>query len=107
MEQIAPLELDECLRGEHPPHLLDVREVHEHAFAAIPNSRLIPLSQLPERIREIDSWKREAVVVYCHHGIRSQHAIAFLSSVGFERLINLQSGIDGWSIQVDPSLPRY
>lgn len=107
MSQISPAALEERLVSDHPPHLLDVRESYEHDIVSLPEARLIPLGQLSERFGEIESWKQEPVVVYCHHGIRSQHAIAFLSSVGFEQLENLQSGIDGWSALVDPSLPRY
>ncbi len=100
-------ELEKQLSEASPPHLLDVREPHENAFAALPNSVLIPLGQIPERFAEIESWKSEPVVVYCHHGIRSQHAIGFLRSVGFEQLQNLDGGIDAWSNSVDPSVPRY
>ena len=107
MSQISPAELSERLAADSPPHLLDVRETYEHDIVSFPEAQLIPLGQLGERFGEIESWKKEPVVVYCHHGIRSQHAIAFLASVGFEQLENLQGGIDGWSALVDPSMPRY
>ena len=107
MEQISPLALKERLDSEHPPRLLDVREIHEHDLVSLPGATLIPLGQLAQRVDEIEGWKHEPVVVLCHHGIRSQHAIAFLSSVGFQHLENLQSGIDGFAALADPSLPRY
>ena len=107
MQQITALELQESLDSDHPPHLLDVREVHEHEFVSLPDAKLIPLGQVPQRTAEIESWKQERVVVYCHHGIRSQHAIAFLSSVGFTQLENLQGGIDAWATMVDTEMPRY
>ena len=107
MGQISPLELQDQLNSEHPPHLLDVREEFEHDIVALPGACLIPLGQIAERYHEIESWKNQSIVVYCHHGIRSQHAIGFLSSVGFEQLTNLQSGIDGFAVNADPSLPRY
>ncbi len=107
MSQLSPLELKDQLDSEHPPHLLDVREDFEHAIVSLPGACLIPLGQIAERYAEIESWKKDPIVVYCHHGIRSQHAIGFLSSVGFEQLSNLQSGIDGFAANADPSLPRY
>lgn len=100
-------ELAEWLRQAVPPRLLDVREEDEHLFAALPNSKLIPLGQLPDRVAELQAWKDEDVVVYCHHGVRSLHAIGWLRGHGFTRLRNLTGGIDAWSREVDASVPRY
>jgi len=76
-------------------------------LVALPGSTLIPLGQLFHRMSEIDSWKEDEIVVYCHHGIRSQQAISLLRQAGFKNLINLQGGIDAWSLEVDPTLQRY
>jgi rhodanese-related sulfurtransferase len=105
--QIWPTDLAERLRSPAPPHLLDVRESEEHAFVALPNSTLIPLGQLAQRIDEIEEWKDEEIVVYCHHGIRSLNAIGQLRHFGFTKLQNLAGGIDRWTTEVDPKLPRY
>lgn len=105
--QITPKELAEKLRSSAPPHLLDVRELEEHDLAALPNSTLIPLGQLGFRVDEIEDWKDEEVVVYCHHGIRSLNAIGQLKHFGFTKLRNLAGGIDLWTMEVDPTLPRY
>ena len=104
---LSPVELAERLRVEPAPHLLDVREVEENQFVALPNSKLIPLRDIPQRMHEIAAWKDEEVVVYCHHGIRSQHAIGWLRQQGFSKLRNLTGGIDRWTSEVDPSLRRY
>ena len=104
---MTPNELADRLRSDQPPRLLDVRQADEHAFASLPNSTLIPLGELPERLEEIEQWQDEEVVVYCHHGIRSAHAIAHLRAAGFKRLHNLSGGIERWSVEVDPSVPRY
>jgi len=48
-----------------------------------------------------------SVVVYCHHGIRSQSAAAFLERSGFSDVSSLTGGIDAWSCEVDPTVPRY
>jgi rhodanese-related sulfurtransferase len=89
------------------PRLLDVREPEEFEIAALPNARLLPLGQIPARFSELESWKNETIVVYCHHGIRSLHAINFLLQAGFANLANLSGGIDAWSREVDPKTPRY
>ena len=104
---MTPHELSEKLRSPQPPRLLDVRQAEEHAFVALPNSTLIPLGELMTRADEIEDWKDDEVVVYCHHGIRSAHAVAQLRALGFTRLHNLAGGIDRWTDEVDPKLPRY
>jgi rhodanese-related sulfurtransferase len=100
-------ELAALLKSPNPPHLLDVREPEEHDLAALPNAKLIPLGQLAGRVHELLALKEQDMVVYCHHGIRSLHAIHLLRPFGFTRLSNLAGGIDAWSREVDPSVPRY
>jgi rhodanese-related sulfurtransferase len=104
---IHPKDLARRLREPNPPRLLDVRQPEENAFASLPGTRLIPLDELPLRAGELRDWQGEEIVVYCHHGIRSLRAIGFLRQMGFERLLNLEGGIDAWSAEVDPSVPRY
>jgi rhodanese-related sulfurtransferase len=104
---ISPLELSTALKSATPPALLDVRQPEEHAFVALPHSRLIPLNELPARANELADLRDREVVVYCHHGIRSLHAIGYLESVGFTKLANLTGGIDAWSAQVDATVARY
>ncbi|MDB6064247.1 MAG: sulfurtransferase [Pedosphaera sp.] len=105
--QLSATELAALLKTAHPPRLLDVRELEEHAFASLPGSTLIPLGEIHQRAAEIESWKQEDIVVYCHHGIRSLHAIGQLRALGFTKLRNLSGGIDAWSAAVDSSVPRY
>jgi rhodanese-related sulfurtransferase len=104
---ISPTELAARLSEPDAPRLLDVREVEEHALVALPNSKLIPLGELAVRASELEGWRENELVVYCHHGIRSLHAIAILRQLGFRKLRNLSGGIDRWSEEVDPALPRY
>jgi adenylyltransferase/sulfurtransferase len=85
--------------------LVDVREPHEWEIARIPGSILIPLHRLPERVSELDSSRE--IVLHCHIGQRSMRALEFLERAGFRRLKNLRGGIDAWSREVDPSVPRY
>lgn len=89
-----------------PPgvQLLDVREPWEHALAHLPGALLIPLGQLAARARELDPGR--PVVAYCHHGMRSLHALGVLRHAGFTDLAHLAGGIEAYSA-LDPSVPRY
>ena len=107
MKSITATELAAFLKMPDAPRLLDVREPEEFEIAALPNARLVPLGQIPTRVEQMADWKNDAIVVYCHHGIRSMHAIHFLAQAGFTNLTNLSGGIDAWSREVDPKLPRY
>jgi rhodanese-related sulfurtransferase len=104
---MTPHELAVKLREPAPPRLLDVRQPEEHAFVALPNSTLIPLGELAARMDDLEEWKDDEIVVYCHHGIRSGQAAAQLHAAGFANVHNLAGGMDRWTIEVDPTLPRY
>lgn len=92
-----------------PALLLDVREPWEIALAPLHLPRAqslhIPLHQLPSRLDEVRP--SQPVVCICHHGVRSLQAVAFLLHHGFERVYNLAGGVDAWSMEVDPAVPRY
>lgn len=85
--------------------LLDVREPFEWEIARIEGARLIPLGELPARLREVDGHAE--IVAFCHHGVRSRRAAELLRAAGFSKVRNLTGGIDRWSTQVDPGVPRY
>lgn len=88
------------------PVLLDVRTHGEHAYVAFPDSVLIPLHELEHRRDELDELQGKAVVVYCHHGVRSVSGTAYLRSLGIDAR-SLYGGIDLYSQVADPTLPRY
>jgi adenylyltransferase/sulfurtransferase len=104
-DEITPIELSARLKSGSAPTLLDVREPYEWAIARLPDARLIPLNSLPQAVHSID--RKAEVVVYCHHGTRSDAAATWLRDQGFTRVRNLVGGIDRWSLDVDPSLRRY
>jgi len=95
------------LESGHDFLLLDVREDDEHAIARIDAAVLVPMSQLRERFSEIAEHRDRHVVVHCHHGGRSMQVTEVLRAQGFERAQNMAGGIDRWSVDVDPSVPRY
>lgn len=105
--QLSPKEVEAWLKSAKPPKLLDVRQPEEHELVALPDSLLLPLGELYSRAEELEAWKDQDVVVYCHHGIRSLNAIGQLKHLGFTKLHNLAGGIDRWSLEVDRALPRY
>jgi adenylyltransferase/sulfurtransferase len=102
--QLQVEELAELLASGRELTLLDVRTPQEEAICRLEGSRLIPIQTLAQRWREIDP--EAEVVVYCHTGVRSAHATAFLRSHGLDAR-NLVGGIEAWSLRVDPSVPRY
>jgi len=85
--------------------LLDVREPHEYSMAKIEGSVLIPLGELPTSLDKLNS--NDEIVALCHRGMRSADAVGFLMQQGFSNVKNLIGGIDAWSIEVDPEVPRY
>ena len=85
--------------------LIDVREAHEWEICNIEGAQLIPLSELPSRLNEIDGHKD--IVLHCHHGSRSMRALEVLKAAGFSRVRNLMGGIDAWAANNDPEMARY
>ncbi len=103
--QVEVRELAERMRSERPFVLLDVREPFEFEMARIEGAHLIPLGELPARWRELDREKE--IFVLCHSGLRSERAAEFLRGSGFARVANVAGGIDAWSEEIDPDVPRY
>ncbi len=103
--EITPVELKAMMDKRKPFVLIDVREPHEYQICRIPDSRLIPLGQVPRRMNELNS--ADEIVVHCRSGMRSAQAVEFLMKAGFRKIHNLKGGILAWSDQVDPSVPKY
>ena len=87
--------------------LLDVREDDEYAIAKIDGSLLVPMSQLRDRVGDLEEHRKRLIVVHCHHGGRSMQVTQALRNNGFDQVQNLAGGIDQWSLQIDPAVPRY
>ena len=112
MQTHLPLETDvlkvaEKIRCSESFLLLDVREEVEFATARIESSRLIPMSELGERVEELEPHRRDLIIVYCHHGVRSLQVTQALRNAGFDKVQSMAGGIDQWSVRVDASVPRY
>lgn len=85
--------------------VLDVRTPQEYQIARIDGSTLIPFDELPDRLDELDAGAD--LVVHCHHGPRSSHAVMYLRGNGFPKARNLTGGINAWSLRIDSSVPQY
>lgn len=112
IEQITPEKLPSWFdlnRTHGEPVLLDVREPAEWQFVSVQpaGAELLQMQMqtVPLRLAELDPDR--PVAVLCHHGGRSMQVAMFLARQGFAHVANVAGGIDAWSLQVDPSLPRY
>jgi len=86
---------------------LDCREPGEVATAKIGGTTHIPMRDVSARIAELGPINNQRIVVHCHHGGRSLRVTQFLRQQGFEQAQNMSGGIDAWSLEVDPTVPRY
>jgi adenylyltransferase/sulfurtransferase len=102
---IEPAELHARLQDGEDLLVLDVRNPDEFALCRLDGSELIPLPELAGRAHALDAGR--STVVLCHTGVRSALAVRYLRDLGFRQVRNLRGGIDAWSLQVDPAVPRY
>jgi len=103
--EIGARELAKERQGGRAVFLLDVREGFEFEICRIPGSVLIPLGQLPSRLREVPAAAE--VVTVCHTGQRSLAAARLLRDAGVSRARSLRGGVEAWALSVDPAMPRY
>ena len=95
-----------ALLKEKQARLVDVREPWEFARTSIEGSLLMPMGEVPGRANtELDPDER--LLVLCHHGVRSMNVAVWMRNQGFEQAQSVRGGIDAWSREVDPHLPRY
>lgn len=107
IKQITVHDLKARLDAGERIHLLDVRNDDERAYCRLEPSQFIPLHELISRVGEVEPSEGAPVVVYCHHGVRSIRGAIVLMQAGLENVASLAGGIDAWSLQVDPKVPRY
>ena len=85
--------------------LLDIRDDWERAISGLAGSLDIPMSTLPDSLDRLSP--DSAVVVLCHHGMRSFQAALWLRDQGFQNAFSVAGGIDAWSLEIDPGIARY
>jgi len=105
VQELAPRDLAARLQQRDNVELIDVREPYEWRIGRIDGAQLMSLGDIYGWAAKLDPSRE--IVLYCHHGQRSRAAADFLCAQGFTRISNLTGGIDRWSAEVDPSVPRY
>ena len=102
---VTATELKRKLDAKEDFLLVDVRERYEYDITHLPETKLIPLGELPSRMSELDS--AQEVILLCKNGRRSGQAVRTLQEAGFSKLANVAGGIEAWADLVDPSVPKY
>lgn len=87
--------------------LIDCRKPNEFAIARIKGGELVPLQEIAARLPDLDEYKSRKLVVHCHRGVRSLQFTSILRQQGFVDVRSMAGGIDLWSIDIDPKVPRY
>ena len=110
--QVRPSQLAawiEAVSAQGQAVVLDVREANELATASVTPAGFvlvtIPMGSIPARLAELDP--AQAIACLCHHGARSQNVANFLAGRGFSQVVNIAGGINAWSLELDPNVPRY
>ncbi|MEY2519135.1 MAG: hypothetical protein QOF24_894 [Verrucomicrobiota bacterium] len=103
--QIEPRDLSERIAGGEAIYLLDVRTREEFEAVKLPGAHLFTQELMQEILS--NGSRTNLFVVYDHTGARSMDAAAYFQGHGFENVKSLRGGIDAWSAEVDPKLPRY
>lgn len=106
IDEISVFELEKMIAEKVDFQLIDVRLDYEYGICHLPNAQLIPLNDIENKANQISKIK--PVVFYCHHGMRSAHAIKTLQKMdNFNNLLNLEGGIDEWAREIDLEMERY
>ena len=104
-KRATPTEIKRRIDAGEALRIIDVREAHEHRIARLEQAELRPMSEIQQWWQDLP--RDEELVILCHHGVRSAQVCMALRRAGFERLTNLEGGIDAWSTDVDGMVPRY
>ncbi len=104
--EISVREVKRKLEAGEKVKLVDVREPSEFERCRIEGAELIPVKTVPQHVEKLAAEEGE-VVVFCHHGVRSYDVVEWLRENGVENARSMAGGIDAWSCQVDPGVPRY
>ncbi len=106
--EITPQEAKLRLASATPAIVIDVREPEEFAIARIPGAELVPMQSIPAELQRLEKWADERdLLLLCHHGVRSLQVANWLRAQGVENCYSVAGGIDRWSQEVDPAVPRY
>jgi rhodanese-related sulfurtransferase len=106
--EITPQEVQRRLAAGEKIALIDVREPAEFQLAQIEGAELVPMRMVPAELSRLDAVADEALlIVFCHHGVRSLNVVNWLRGQGVDACQSMAGGIDRWSLEIDPKVPRY
>ena len=106
--EITPQAAQSLLNDRKQATLIDVREPEEFAVAHIAGADLIPMGSVPGQLQKLEGLADSAdLLILCHHGVRSLQVTHWLRAKGVENCYSVAGGIDRWSLEIDPNVPRY
>jgi rhodanese-related sulfurtransferase len=106
--EITPQEVHRRLDAGEKLALIDVREPHEFQLARIAGAELVPMRAVPAELSRLDAQADDAaLIVFCHHGVRSLNVVHWLREQGVGACQSMAGGIDRWSLEIDAGVPRY
>jgi monothiol glutaredoxin len=105
VREITPTELKAMIdQGKVGRHFYDVRTGEEREMAKIEGARQLD----DQTLAEVEELPKDTLLVFhCHGGGRSRAAGEHFLKLGFKQVYNLTGGIDAWSCDIDPTIPRY
>ena len=104
--EITPKDVKRRMDAGENLRLIDVREPFEVRQASIASAELIPMRTIPQALAAFEG-DQNPIVVFCHHGVRSLQVVGWLREQGVDHCLSLAGGIDRWSLEIDPKVPRY
>jgi len=106
--EVTPQEIQRRMAAGEKLALLDVREPGEFQLARISGAELIPMRTVPAELSRLDAQADDTpLIVFCHHGVRSLNVVHWLREQGVATCQSMAGGIDRWSLEIDPLVPRY
>jgi rhodanese-related sulfurtransferase len=106
--EATPAEVKRRIDSGEKLWLIDVREPQEYAQSRIEGSELVPMRTVPGALAQLQLRAQEGpLIVFCHHGVRSLNVVHWLREQGIEDCQSMAGGIDAWSVEIDPGVPRY
>jgi rhodanese-related sulfurtransferase len=106
--ETTPQDVKQRLDAGEKLVLIDIREPGEFQLARIEGAELIPMRTVPAELPRLGTQADQApLIVFCHHGVRSLNVVNWLREQGVSACQSMAGGIDRWSSEIDPSVPRY
>jgi rhodanese-related sulfurtransferase len=106
--ELTPHDVSARLNAGAPTVLIDVREPQEFTICRIEGSELMPMNTVPAELQRLESLADAGdIITICHHGVRSLQVVYWLRQQGLENCFSMSGGIDRWSLEIDPTVPRY